>query len=121
MTEPNERATSEDTVYQSKDQGPAKDAATEPVERKRGRLAQSFVAVGQFAKAIVFAPLIMMTFAWIVVESVIARWHYLIDLPVGFAIAILVIWMTNRLCAWRLAESRLGIGALRSRGGQRGA
>ena len=35
---------------------------------------------------------------WIVIESVVSRWHYLIDLPFGLLLAAFVIWLTNLLC-----------------------
>jgi hypothetical protein len=49
------------------------------------------------------APLIVLLAGWIVVESVVARWHYLVDLPAGFLLAVLVIALTNRLCRGRQA------------------
>ncbi len=56
------------------------------------------------------APLIVFLFAWIVVESVVARWHYLVDLPAGLAVAALAIALANRLCRRRLtpADERRG-------------
>lgn len=50
------------------------------------------------------SPLAVLAFAWIVVESVVARWHYLIDLPVGLLLAAIAIAITNRLCRARQAE-----------------
>ncbi|MEQ8357718.1 MAG: phosphatase PAP2 family protein [Kiloniellaceae bacterium] len=38
---------------------------------------------------------------WVTVESVASRWHYLIDLPVGLALSVLVIWLSNHLCRER--------------------
>ena len=35
---------------------------------------------------------------WVTIESVASRWHYFIDLPVGLALAVFVIWLTRRLC-----------------------
>jgi hypothetical protein len=49
------------------------------------------------------SPLAVLAFAWIVIESVVARWHYLIDLPVGLLLAAIVIFATNRLCRARQA------------------
>ena len=43
-------------------------------------------------------PLFVVICLWVTVESVASRWHYLIDLPVGFVLAAIVIWLTNRLC-----------------------
>jgi hypothetical protein len=50
------------------------------------------------------SPLAVLAFAWIVIESVVARWHYLIDLPVGLLLAAGVIFVTNRLCRARQME-----------------
>jgi hypothetical protein len=50
------------------------------------------------------SPLAVFAFAWIVIESVVARWHYLIDLPVGLLLAAGVILVTNRLCRARQME-----------------
>lgn len=50
------------------------------------------------------SPLAVLAFAWIVIESVVARWHYLIDLPVGLLLAVGVIFITNRLCRSRQVE-----------------
>jgi hypothetical protein len=50
------------------------------------------------------SPLAVLAFAWIVIESVVARWHYLIDLPVGLLLAAGVIFVTNRLCRPRQME-----------------
>lgn len=36
---------------------------------------------------------------WVTVESVVSRWHYLIDLPAGAILAAFIIWLTGRLCA----------------------
>jgi hypothetical protein len=36
---------------------------------------------------------------WVTIESVASRWHYLIDLPAGLGVALLVIWLTNRITA----------------------
>jgi hypothetical protein len=47
------------------------------------------------------APLIALTFFWIFIESVVARWHYLIDLPAGLLLAAAVIAVTNHLCRGR--------------------
>lgn len=48
-------------------------------------------------------PLILFLSGWIFVESVVSRWHYLVDLPPGVALAVLVILLTNRICRWRVA------------------
>jgi mitochondrial fission protein ELM1 len=50
------------------------------------------------------APLIILLAGWIFVESVVARWHYLVDLPAGVLLAVLVIALTNRLCRGRRAR-----------------
>jgi membrane-associated phospholipid phosphatase len=50
------------------------------------------------------APLFLAILAWISIESVVARWHYVIDLPAGALVAAIVIALTNRLCRSRLPE-----------------
>ncbi len=47
----------------------------------------------------VLAPLFVLFWLWILVDSVALRWHYAIDAPAGIALCILVIWLTNRLLA----------------------
>lgn len=42
-------------------------------------------------------PLLALVSAWIMIESVVTRWHYLIDLPAGAALATLILLVTNRL------------------------
>jgi hypothetical protein len=49
-------------------------------------------------------PLILFLSGWIFVESVVSRWHYLVDLPPGVALAALVILAANRVCRWRVME-----------------
>jgi membrane-associated phospholipid phosphatase len=51
------------------------------------------------------APLLVALFAWVVIESVVSRWHYVVDLPAGLLVAALAIALTNRLCRWRLATA----------------
>jgi hypothetical protein len=48
------------------------------------------------------SPLMVLLLGWITVESVVLRWHYLVDLPAGFLLACLVIVITNRVCRHRL-------------------
>ena len=45
------------------------------------------------------APLFVLLWLWIVIDSVALRWHYVIDAPAGVALCALVIWLTNRLLA----------------------
>jgi hypothetical protein len=49
------------------------------------------------------APVMIFLFAWICIESVVARWHYIIDLPAGLALATLIIVIANRVCRHRHA------------------
>lgn len=42
--------------------------------------------------------LILLMAAWIPLEAVVARWHYLADVPAGMVFAGLVIALSNRLC-----------------------
>ncbi|MEZ4331934.1 MAG: phosphatase PAP2 family protein [Myxococcota bacterium] len=50
---------------------------------------------------IAIAPLVVLAAGWIAIEAVVARWHYLVDVPAGFALAVIVIGVTNRLCGFR--------------------
>src|SRR5262249_5768984 len=43
------------------------------------------------------APLTVLAFFWILIESVAARWHYLVDLPAGLLLAVAAIAVTNYL------------------------
>ena len=43
------------------------------------------------------APITVFAFCWIFIESVAARWHYLVDLPAGILLALAIIAFTNRL------------------------
>ena len=43
------------------------------------------------------APIAVFAFCWIFIESVAARWHYLVDLPAGILLAVAIIAVTNRL------------------------
>ncbi len=43
------------------------------------------------------APITIFAFFWIFIESVAARWHYLVDLPAGILLAVAVIAVTNQL------------------------
>ena len=52
------------------------------------------------------APLTIFAFCWIFVESVAARWHYLVDLPAGILLALAVIAVTNYLYRRPSAEKR---------------
>ncbi len=45
------------------------------------------------------APLFVLFWLWILVDSVALRWHYLVDAPAGIALCALVIWLTGRLLA----------------------
>jgi hypothetical protein len=43
-------------------------------------------------------PITLVAFGWIFIESVAARWHYLIDLPFGLLLAFLTIAISNQIC-----------------------
>ncbi|HZC14458.1 MAG TPA: ELM1/GtrOC1 family putative glycosyltransferase, partial [Thermoleophilaceae bacterium] len=55
-----------------------------------------------------FAPLMLFFAGWIVVESVVSRWHYLIDLPAGVALAAVAIAIANRVCRRRHTDAAGG-------------
>ena len=42
-------------------------------------------------------PLFVIMWSWMVIDSIALRWHYVIDAPAGFALALFVIWLTNRI------------------------
>jgi hypothetical protein len=42
-------------------------------------------------------PLLVLVSAWIMLESVVTRWHYLVDLPAGAALAAVILLLVNRL------------------------
>jgi hypothetical protein len=48
------------------------------------------------------SPIMVLLLGWITVESVVLRWHYLVDLPAGLLLAGAVIVVTNRVCRHRL-------------------
>ena len=52
----------------------------------------------------VLVPLYILLFAFISIDAVASRWHYLIDLPVGIALALGCAWAAERLSAAPLAE-----------------
>lgn len=49
-----------------------------------------------FAHRTVLRYLYVAAFAWILIEAVVSKWHYVIDLPAGMALAALSIWIANR-------------------------
>jgi len=42
-------------------------------------------------------PLFVIMWLWILIDSIALRWYYVIDAPAGFALALFVIWLTNRI------------------------
>jgi hypothetical protein len=54
------------------------------------------------------APVTIAAFCWICIESIVARWHYLVDLPAGILLAAAMIALTNRLCRPKSAENPSG-------------
>src|SRR5262249_10265343 len=55
------------------------------------------------------APLAVAIVGWISIESVVSRWHYLVDLPAGLVVAAVAIAVANRLCRRRLADPALDV------------
>jgi hypothetical protein len=43
-------------------------------------------------------PAYIVMYGWILIEALASKWHYLIDLPVGIALALFCIWLSNRFC-----------------------
>lgn len=78
-------------------------------------LAAAFVMAYYAVRArLVIAPYAVAVVVWITVESVVSRWHYLVDLPAGLVLAAFVIAVTNRLCRHRVA-SATAVAARRTR------
>jgi hypothetical protein len=50
-----------------------------------------------------FAPLMILFAIWIFIDSVVSRWHYLIDLPPGILLAMVSIAIANWVCGDRFA------------------
>lgn len=48
------------------------------------------------------APLVVLGTCWIAVEAVVSRWHYLVDLPTGLIVSMASIYLTNRICQFRV-------------------
>jgi hypothetical protein len=46
-----------------------------------------------------FAPLMVFFSVWIFIDSVVSRWHYLVDLPPGILLAAVSIAIANRVCS----------------------
>ena len=46
----------------------------------------------------VLLPVYIILFTWIVIEAVVSKWHYAIDLPAGIALAALSIWLASKIC-----------------------
>jgi len=49
----------------------------------------------RYAKVLI--PLYLILFGFILVDSIASRWHYLIDVPVGIALALTCAWLAERL------------------------
>ncbi len=47
------------------------------------------------------APLFIFFWTWILIDSIALRWHYVVDAPAGFLLAVFVIWLTERLLGAR--------------------
>jgi hypothetical protein len=57
---------------------------------------------------LVIAPVIIAALCWIAIESVVSRWHYLVDLPAGLLVALAAIGLANRICRHRLEPGLRG-------------
>ena len=73
-------------------------------------LAAAFVmAYYAWRAQLAIAPLAVAIVGWISIESVVSRWHYLVDLPAGLVVAAVAIAVANRLCRRRLADPALDL------------
>ena len=61
-------------------------------------VANAWIAVYYAAKVrSVLTGFMVLAFVWILIEAIATRWHYVIDLPIGFALAVVVIMLANRI------------------------
>ncbi len=44
-------------------------------------------------------PIASLMFVWILIEAVVAKWHYVVDLPAGIVLAFICIWLSERFHA----------------------
>jgi hypothetical protein len=80
-------------------------------------VAATFVLAYYAVRArLLIAPLAVAALGWIGIESVVSRWHYLVDVPAGLAVAFVSIALANRLCAFRLGAGEAAEVAPRQRG-----
>lgn len=47
---------------------------------------------------LVIAPVMLCVFGMLIIDSIVLRWHYLIDIPMGLLLAVVTIGITNRVC-----------------------
>lgn len=59
----------------------------------------------------ILLPLYSIILFFILVTSVASRWHYVIDVPVGIALALLCLWLAERLVVVAKAEESGPVGA----------
>ena len=52
--------------------------------------------------------LYVVAYSWILIEAVVSKWHYVIDLPAGIALAALGIWLANKMLPKPSAENSAG-------------
>jgi membrane-associated phospholipid phosphatase len=58
-------------------------------------------------------PLVAFCTVNIIIATMFLRWHYLIDVVVGFALAATGVWLSRPVTRWELARrERLGYGAV---------
>ena len=58
-----------------------------------------------FAHGTKLKGLYVLAFGWILIEAVATKWHFLIDLPAGIAVAGISIWLANWLLASQSAKT----------------
>jgi hypothetical protein len=54
---------------------------------------------------LIIVPVMLCLLGMLTIDSVVLRWHYLLDIPMGLALAALVIAATNRVCRSRVEDA----------------
>ena len=54
---------------------------------------------------LVIVPVMLCLLGMLTIDSVVLRWHYLVDIPMGLALAAVVIVVTNGVCRTRVGKA----------------